>query len=283
MIKLTILALVGTVLAQGPLPSSVPCGVPTVQPITNRIVGGQTATPGSWPWATLLADSLGFISGTGAIINPHVILTSAQHFEGPGYSVFDLDIKYWRIYAGEYNISMDDPHEKFYHINRVILHPGYNITSLENDIALIITREPIQYNDHTRAACLPDATHTYTVGETCYLPGWGSTSSTGNEEVMNQVDLPIVDDSICANHWNDFLPATELCAGYENGGKDFCGDDIGSPLMCKDQSGAWYIQGIASSGGDCTKADEPGIFEDVSQYSDWIKQTMEQAGYSYEY
>ena len=60
-------------------------------------------------------------------------------------------------------------------------------------------------------------------------------------------------------------------------------DDIGSPLMCKDQSGAWYIQGLASSGGDCTKADEPGVFEDVSQYSDWIKQTMRDANYPYQY
>ena len=29
-----------------------------------------------------MVDALGFISGTGAIINPYVILTSAQHFEG---------------------------------------------------------------------------------------------------------------------------------------------------------------------------------------------------------
>ena len=46
---------------------------------------------------------------------------------------------------------------------------------------------------------------------------------TGDEEVMNQVALPIIDDATCQSHWNDFLPATELCAGYENGGKDFCG------------------------------------------------------------
>lgn len=62
----------------------------------------------------------------------------------PGYSLFDLAIKYWRVYAGEYNISTTDPHEKYYHINRVSIHPGYNITSLENDVALIFTREEIQ-------------------------------------------------------------------------------------------------------------------------------------------
>lgn len=283
MIKTILVCLVATAIGQPIDPTSVPCGVPTVTPITTRIVGGIVAKPGSWPWTVLLADAIGFISGSGALIHPHIILTSAQHFEGPGYSIFDLDLHYWRVYAGEYNISTNDPHEKFYHINRVVLHPGYNITSLENDIALIITREPVQYNDHTRPACLPDASHTYTVGEMCYLPGWGKTHSTGDEEVMNQVGLPIIDDSTCQSHWTDFLPNTELCAGYENGGKDFCSDDIGSPLMCQDQSGAWYIQGLASSGGDCRKANEPGIFEDVSMYSDWIKKTMEDAGYSYSY
>ena len=47
-------------------------------------------------------------------------------------------------------------------------------------------------------------------------------SETGNEEVMNQVDLPILDDSVCQQHYPDFLPNTELCAGYENAKKDWC-------------------------------------------------------------
>ncbi|XP_045213760.1 chymotrypsinogen A-like isoform X2 [Mercenaria mercenaria] len=262
---------------------TVQCGVPVVQPKTSRIVGGTVAVPGSWPWMTLIADSFGFISGSGAIIDSNVVLTSAQHFEGVGYSVFDLNLHNWRLYAGEYNIKTQDPHEKSYHIRRVVLHPGYNTTSLENDIALIITVEPIMWNDHTRPACIADGGHTYTVGTQCYLPGWGSTETTGNEEVLNQLNYPILDDSVCANHWTDFLPYTEICAGYENQLKDFCGDDIGSPLMCKDQSGAWYVTGIASSGGNCTTADEPGIFEDVTMYTDWIKKTMEEAGYPYQF
>jgi len=274
------LCFVGAVFAQ-----STPCGVPLTQPAGSKIVGGTVAAAGSWPWMVLLVDDLGFISGSGAIIDQHVILTSAQHFEGPGYSLFDLDLGYWRAYAGEYDISTTDPNELHYGIKRVILHPGYNFTSLENDIALIITKTPIVFNNaDTRPACLPDASHKYTAGEVCYLPGWGSTASTGNEEVMNQVDLPILSDSQCQSHFPGYLPATELCAGYENQGKDWCGDDLGSPLMCKDTgNGAWYIQGLASSGGDCKKADEPSVFEDVSAYSDWIKQTMEQAGFAYQY
>lgn len=46
--------------------------------------------------------------------------------------------------------------------------------------------------------------------------------SGGNEEVLNQVDLPILDDQTCQMHWQDYIPDTELCAGYENMHKDFC-------------------------------------------------------------
>ena len=108
--------------------------------------------------------------------------------------------------------------------------------------------------------------------------------ATGNQDVLNQVDLPILSDQECQQHWTDYIPATEICAGYNNGGKDFCGEDIGNPLVCKDAAtGAWYAQGIASSGGDCTTADEPGIFEDVSMYNAWIKQAMTNAGFPYQY
>lgn len=44
----------------------------------------------------------------------------------------------------------------------------------------------------------------------------------GNEEVLNQVDLPVLEDYVCHEHWDDYLPETELCAGHENMGKDFC-------------------------------------------------------------
>ena len=45
---------------------------------------------------------------------------------------------------------------------------------------------------------------------------------TGNEEVMNQIAQPIRADANCSGIYVGYLPQTELCAGYTNGGKDFC-------------------------------------------------------------
>lgn len=56
--------------------------------------------------------------------------------------------------------------------------------------------------------------------------------------------------------------------------------------MKRDQQGMTvlhFLSGIASSGGNCTLADEPSVFEDVSMYHEWILTTMENAGYPYEY
>jgi hypothetical protein len=50
--------------------------------------------------------------------------------------------------------------------------------------------------------------------------------ATGNEEVLNQVDLPILDDSVCANEFPVYLTNNELCAGYKNQGKDWCAVSI---------------------------------------------------------
>ena len=45
---------------------------------------------------------------------------------------------------------------------------------------------------------------------------------TGNEEVMNQIAIPIRDDTVCQQHFQGYLPNTEICAGMENSGKDWC-------------------------------------------------------------
>ncbi|XP_052760772.1 coagulation factor XI-like [Mya arenaria] len=281
MIRVAVLiAVIGVASAQ-----TVPCGVPTVKPTlsTKRIVGGTAAVQGSWPWMVLFSDDQGYISGAGAILGPRTIMTSAQMFKGVNYNFLaSTDLSMWTVYTGSHNINTVAPLERNFTIKSVSIHENYDPTTLANDICLIYTDQDIVYNDHTSPVCLPGPGHSYNAGQTCYLAGWGDTGNV-NDEVLFQVDLPIIADHDCQTHFQDFIVGTELCAGYENGGKDWCGDDIGSPLVCQDTNGAWYAQGIASSGGDCTAADEPGVFEDVSKYISWIKTQMQTAGYPYQY
>ena len=62
----------------------------------------------------------------------------------PGYSVSDIDLRQWKVYAGEYNINNKDPYEREYRVRSVIMHPAFNWTSIENDIALVIIDGSIQ-------------------------------------------------------------------------------------------------------------------------------------------
>ncbi|XP_060597834.1 chymotrypsinogen A-like [Ruditapes philippinarum] len=269
-----------------PPPTKLPthgCGIPVVQPITSRVVGGTPARPGSWPWMVLIADDLGFVTGSGVLLHPNVILTSAQNFEGPNYTLNDLNLEYWRIYAGEYNKATTDPHEQFYGISRVIIHPSYNATSLYCDVALIITSQPIIYNEHTKPACLSKPGHAFAVGEVCYVAGWGSTRGTGNEEILNQLQVQILDDTICEKEYQNFNRSStwQICAGFQSQRKGLCADDVGSPLMCKDNNGIWYIQGLVSYPLDCKSAARPIVFQDVFKYSQWIQTTMAQAHHPY--
>ena len=39
---------------------------------------------------------------------------------------------------------------------------------------------------------------------------------------MNQITVPIIDGSVCLRHYKTFYSDQELCAGVENGGKDWC-------------------------------------------------------------
>ena len=54
------------------------------------------------------------------------------------------DLRNYKIYTGEYNISRRDPHEAIHHFARVVIHPGFNTKNLENDLALILTKRPIE-------------------------------------------------------------------------------------------------------------------------------------------
>lgn len=57
------------------------CGQPAIIPRSSRIVGGEEATPGSWPWQVLLTSSSTGTSSQfcgGSLLNDRWVLTAAH-------------------------------------------------------------------------------------------------------------------------------------------------------------------------------------------------------------
>ncbi|CAM4634444.1 unnamed protein product, partial [Lepidochelys olivacea] len=57
------------------------CGLPAIQPVISgyaRIMNGETAVPGSWPWQVSLQDNTSFHFCGGSLISENWVVTTAH-------------------------------------------------------------------------------------------------------------------------------------------------------------------------------------------------------------
>ena len=121
----------------------------------------------------------------------------------------------------------------------------------ENDIALLEV-ERIEGQFQPRPICLPSHGTDVKPGQVCFVAGWGLVDKRGIfTKQLQLVDLPIVDIADCKHHYQYyssrkvFADGRNICAGYQNGFKDFCSGDSGGPLMCRsNNNGSWFIAGL---------------------------------------
>ncbi|CAH1246036.1 LPA [Branchiostoma lanceolatum] len=250
-----------------PTDTTVECGVPAFTSSLNRIVGGEDAVYGSWPWQVSLLTS-GTHSCGGSIIAPNWILTAA-HCLRSGVSL--------QIQVGShYRRSNDEPYQRNYDVSRIILHEDYDSRTSDNDIALVKLSTSINYNDYVRPVCLPS--EDAAVGTECYVTGWGNLQSGfwgETPDILQQGKVPIIATQTCnsGNYYNGQITDNMICAGYTQGGVDSCQGDSGGPLVCPND-GKWVQTGVVSWGYGCADAYRPGVYVRVTNYISWINNKM---------
>ncbi|XP_059181311.1 chymotrypsin-like protease CTRL-1 [Centropristis striata] len=238
----------------------------------TRIVGGENATAGSWPW--MVSMHIGFaalhICG-GTLISDQWVLTAAQCI------ILNFP-NVWLLYFGRETQSGPNVHEVNRTVSRIIIHPGYNSTTFDNDIALMKLSSPVTFTNFIRPVCLASNSSQFHNSTPCWSSGWGRTArDQPPSNSLQDVEIPVVGNNQCDCSYRSILNLLKInermiCAGTEN--KGICQGDGGGPLQCK-QNSNWIQAGITAFTVPCAVANFPAGYARVSEFQSWI---MDQVG-----
>jgi len=261
----------------------------------NRIVGGKNTNSSTYPWQCLLTTK--FMAGTrtvgyrcgGSLISDTTVLTAAHCFYGRTGEVFiGVDVK-----CGDTHLTKNEGTEVYAVGKEVIIHADYNSKTNQNDIALIILDQPLDFNGkhkHLEPVCLPLSTHyseesmmADTKHEECMSTGFGDLADSGpSATILQEVKLPYLPNTDCKAIWRTKVyTEVMLCAGPTTGGYDTCQGDSGGPLQCQLKNGVWVIQGVTSFGGKCAAKGLTGVYTRIGAFVDWIQKYMVTSKNSY--
>ncbi|XP_005474858.1 ST14 transmembrane serine protease matriptase a [Oreochromis niloticus] len=238
---------------------------------SQRIVGGQNAELGEFPWQiSLHVKSHGHVCGA-SLISPKWLVTAAHCVQDEG-SLKLSQPGSWEVYLGLHEQrKTQDPVQKR-NLKQVIPHPNYNKFTFDNDIALMELDSPVTYSDFIKPICLPAPQHEFPPGQSVWITGWGATREGGSAAVVLQkASVRIINQAVCNELMGGQITSRMFCAGVLTGGVDACQGDSGGPLSSLSGS-RMFLAGVVSWGDGCARRNKPGIYTTVTKYRGWIKE-----------
>ncbi|XP_011301670.1 transmembrane protease serine 9 isoform X3 [Fopius arisanus] len=247
------------------------CGISsTKQTAQRRIVGGDDAGFGSFPWQAYIRIGSSRCGGT--LVNRYHVVTA-------GHCVAKASARQVQVTLGDYvvNSASETLPAYTFGVREIRVHPYFKFTPQADrfDVAVLRLDRPVHYMAHISPICLPDKNEDF-LGQYGWAAGWGAlqAGSRLRPKTLQSVDVPVIDNRVCerwhrTNGINVVIYDEMMCAGYRGGGKDSCQGDSGGPLMLE-RTGRWYLIGIVSAGYSCAQPGQPGIYHRVAKTVDWI-------------
>ncbi|XP_051883966.1 chymotrypsinogen B-like isoform X2 [Pristis pectinata] len=242
------------------------CGSPAITPVVTgytRIVDGEEAIPGSWPWQVSLQSGTGWHFCGGSLINENWVVTAAHC----GVSTEDF------VIVGAHNKSIKTEPPSVLFLLQVITHPKWDRFTVNYDVSVVKLASPAHFNSKVSPVCLAAASDYYPAGMMCVTTGWGRTRAhrTSRPDKLQQAALPLLSKASCMEFWGNKITDIMICAGAD--GASSCMGDSGGPLVCQ-KNNVWNLVGIVSWGSGTCSINRPGVYARVTELRSWIDETI---------
>ncbi|KAI1893666.1 hypothetical protein AGOR_G00126050 [Albula goreensis] len=238
---------------------------------SQRIVGGQNAEEGEWPWQVSLHIKGSHVCGA-SIINNRWLVTAAHCVQDEVITKYSQP-GMWEAYLGLHKQRQMGKFTVQRNLKQIISHPYYNPHTFDNDIALMELDAPVVFNQNIQPICLPSGSHVFPAGKNVWITGWGATREGGyGASVLQKAEVRIINSTKCNELMNGQITSRMMCAGVLSGGVDACQGDSGGPLSSKESNGRLFLGGVVSWGDGCARRNKPGIYTRVTKFRGWIRE-----------
>ncbi|XP_053664632.1 brachyurin-like [Anopheles marshallii] len=239
---------------------------------SHRIVNGQEATPGQFPYQIALLSE--FATGTGlcggSVLTNNYILTAA-HCVVSGATTLATG---GTAIMGAHNRNIQEATQQRIRFSTggIIRHPQYTTTDIHNDIAVVRLNSPITFNARVQPARLPARSDTRQFGGfTGTVSGFGRVTDNGAmSAVVRFTTNPVMTNADCIARWNIAVIQPQNVCHSGEGGRSACNGDSGGPLTVQD-GGSLQIGIVSFGSSDGCSIGMPTVYARVSFFLSWIE------------
>ncbi|MFB9908592.1 serine protease [Allokutzneria oryzae] len=221
----------------------------------HAIAGGGPARTGEFPSAAYVQELGEFACGAVLVGERHV-LTVASCVNRPDPATL-------KVVLGGHSLRVAAPGQRAVGVDKVVVHPKYDSSTLANNVAVIRLSEKVALTKRIQPAALTGEQPTGDV----VLAGWGHDREGKPPYALRKVTVKPVAHSTCVANYEGVQRVDEgmMCVGGVEG-KGGCQFDNGGPMYANGK-----LVGVISWGvGPCGQLRYPTVGSSVAHYGDWI-------------